>query len=593
MGAESPKIYYPGVTTPSEAQGLRLQAGEERPAIDFILPAGYSGGGPFMMSFSPVPGRAPAQDPTGRQTSVIRGRVVSTDGRAVPHAQVRLASQREIFEQNVVTADDDGRFEIQDLAAGSYRIAASKVGYSAPGEPVVLGPPPIFGGKPFDLADGQTLERVDITLARWSTLAGAVFDELGDPLQGVSVQLLQVRYQAGRRRLVAAGRASRVTDDLGRFRTFGVAPGQYIVSATVGDVASADLPGYTRSYFPGTPNAGDAQFVSIGLSQEIVGVDFSLSRTRTALVAGRLLSSSGEPTTGGGVRLMPSQRSTSVTSVPVGARIRPDGQFEFPNVPPGQYVIQVDRGRRNSWTDGEFGTLPVSVDGADITDLILQTSSGSSIRGRVTFDTYLGTKTPQPGAIEILPVPTDPDQAPSSPATANLHQDWTFEIGGVNGPRRLQLLRAPAEWTLKEIRVNGIDATDRSIAFGRSDQSLADVEVVLTDRINELSGSIADDRARPAPPPCLVVFSTDRDRWYPASRFLRQRMAGNLGIVTLTGLPPGSYYAAAVGQLPTEGEDAWQDPAYLQSLIPRASTIAFGDGQKQILNLKLAASAGR
>jgi len=290
---------------------------------------------------------------------------------------------------------------------------------------------------------------------------------------------------------------------------------------------------------------------------------------------------------------MPSQRSTSVTSVPVGARILKDGRFEFPNVPPGQYVIQADRGRRNSWTDGEFGTLPVSVDGTDVTDLILQTSSGSSIRGHLRFDAYLGTKTPQPGAIEILPLPTDPEQAPSSPATADIHQDWTFEIGGVNGPRRLQLQRAPAEWTLKEIRVNGIDATDRSIAFGRKDQSLADVEVVLTDRINELSGSIVDDRARPAPLAHLVVFSTDRERWYPASRFLRQTMAGNLGIVTLTGLPPGSYYAAAAAQLPADGADAWQDPAYLESLIPRASAIAFGEGQKQILNLKLPAPTAR
>jgi hypothetical protein len=225
--------------------------------------------------------------------------------------------------------------------------------------------------------------------------------------------------------------------------------------------------------------------------------------------------------------------------------------------------------------------------------LILQTSSGSSIRGHVTFDTYLGTKTPQPGAIEILPVPTDPEQAPSSPATANIHQDWTFEIGGVNGPRRLQLLRAPAEWTLKEIRVNGIDATDRSIAFGRNDQSLADVEVMLTDRINEVSGTIADDHDRPVPASYLVVFSTDRDRWYPGSRFLRRTGAGNLGIITLAGLPPGSYYAAAVAQLPADGEDAWQDPAYLESLIPRASTIAFGEGQKQILNLKLPAPTAR
>ncbi len=74
-----------------------------------------------------------------------------------------------------------------------------------------------------------------------------------------------------------------------------------------------------------------------------------------------------------------------------------DGRFEFPNVTPGQYVIQVDRGRRNAATEGEFGTLPVSVDGADITDLVLQTSTGSSITGRVTFETFRGTQIAEAG----------------------------------------------------------------------------------------------------------------------------------------------------------------------------------------------------
>ena len=41
-----------------------------------------------------------------------------------------------------------------------------------------------------------------------------------------------------------------------------------------------------------------------------------------------------------------------------------------------------------------------------------------------------------------------------------------FAAAGVNGPRRLQLQRAPAEWTLKAIRVRGIDVTDRPLAFG-------------------------------------------------------------------------------------------------------------------------------
>ena len=32
------------------------------------------------------------------------------------------------------------------------------------------------------------------------------------------------------------------------------------------------------------------------------------------------------------------------------------------------------------------------------------------------------------------------------------------------------LRRAPAEWTLREIRVNGIDVTDRPLAFGKAVQ---------------------------------------------------------------------------------------------------------------------------
>jgi hypothetical protein len=412
---------------------------------------------------------------------------------------------------------------------------------------------------------------------------------LNDPMQGASVQLLQVRYEAGRRRLVAAGGAARVTDDLGRYRLYNVPPGQYVVSATAGAVSSADVPGYARAYYPGTANPGAAQFVSVGPAQDVAGIDFSLSRTRTVRITGKMLNAAGEPTTGGSVKLMPSRRSASVTSLAVGGRILPDGTFEFPNIPPGQYVIQADRGRSNSWTEGEFGTIPVSVDGTDVKDLTLQTSLGSAIKGRVTFDAYTNAKTPPPSAVELSPVPFDFDLTPQKFAVANIHEDWSFEIAGINGPRRLQLLRAPAEWALREIRVNGIDITDRPLPFGRTNQSLTDVEVILTDRVTEVKGTTTDDRAQPAAAATLIVFSTNRDRWYSASRFLRKTVAGPDGAWGVAGLPPGSYYAAAIAGLPGEGADAWQDPAFLDSLIARASTVTLGEGQKTILNLRLSA----
>jgi len=278
-----------------------------------------------------------------------------------------------------------------------------------------------------------------------------------------------------------------------------------------------------------------------------------------------------------------------VVSEPVGARIRPDGTFEFPNVPPGQYVIQAYRGRSNSWTEGEFGALPVAVDAADVTGLVLQMSSGSTITGRFTFDTTDRTKTPALSAIEFSPIPSDADLSPANNlASANIYPDWDFEMLGINGPRRLALLRAPAGWALKEIRLRGSDITDRILPFGRSDQSLNGVDVVLTDRVNKLSGVVTGDRERAAPGAIVMAFSTDRQRWYPASRFVRKAVANAEGAFTFSGMPFGTYYVAAVARLPYDDADGWQDPAFLDSLRGAASTLTLVEGEKQVLNLRLA-----
>jgi hypothetical protein len=40
--------------------------------------------------------------------------------------------------------------------------------------------------------------------------------------------------------------------------------------------------------------------------------------------------------------------------------------------------------------------------------------------------------------------------------------------------------------------------------------------------------------------------------------------------------------------VPAEGDDAWQDPAFLEAVITRATMLTLGDAQKVSLNLKLA-----
>ncbi|HEV3057948.1 MAG TPA: carboxypeptidase-like regulatory domain-containing protein [Vicinamibacterales bacterium] len=580
---EARTTYYPGVGAPADAQVLRLEPGEERPRTDFVVPDEQTvfepislapQGPPAVFTFMTLP-------KTAQSTGIVRGRVVSTDGRGLAHAQVRLITVGNGMLQSAIgRADADARFELRDLPSARFSILAAKTGYSL----AAVVPP-------FDLAGGETREGIDVTLARWGTLEGHVVDDLGEPIQGARAQVLQVRYENARRRLVPAANAARLTDDLGRFRLHGLPPGRYVVSASVSEVGTAEVPGYARAYYPSTSNAADAQFVSVGLSQDITGIDIPLSRAPTARVAGRLIDAAGAPATGGSLNLLPSQGASSAIGVPLGARIQPDGQFEFPNVAPGQYVVQSARSRSSPWREGEFGSLSVSVTGTDVTGLVIQTSTGSTIKGRFRFDARDRVTIPARSAIELSPIPVDSDLSPKPVASADIHDDWTFDIAGVNGPRRLQLVRVPPGWALQEIRVNGADATDRPLPFGRTDQSLRDVEVVLTDRVSELSGKVVTDREEAVAEAAVVIFATDRGRWYPVSRFLRTASASG-GTFSALGLPFGTYYVVAVPHLPQEGPgdtDAWQDPDFLNAVVPFASTITIRDGEKQTITLHLAA----
>jgi hypothetical protein len=263
---------------------------------------------------------------------------------------------------------------------------------------------------------------------------------------------------------------------------------------------------------------------------------------------------------------------------PADARIYPDGRFEFPNVPPGDYVIQGYRGRTSPSTEGEFGAVRVTVTDGDVRGVVVRTSFGSSIRGRVVFESSLGSSLPNPWEVDLSPIPVDFDLSPQNNfASANIQADGTFSIEGINGPRRLEALRAPAGWVLKEIRAGGSNVTDQVLSFGTAEESLRDVEVVLTDRVTELIGSVRDERARPMGAATIVVFSMDSTHWYSRSRYVRRERTGADGNFAVSGLPAGQYYAVPVRNVPADGDEAWQDPAFLESLIPGATIVVIGD----------------
>ena len=183
-------------------------------------------------------------------------------------------------------------------------------------------------------------------------------------------------------------------------------------------------------------------------------------------------------------------------------------------------------------------------------------------------------------------MPIDYDLAPANIASAEIRADWRFQVNGINGPRRLQLLRVPDGWMLKEVRVRGIDATDRPVLLGRPDQSLTDVEVVLTDRLTALKGGVVDDQRRGVPRAQVMVFATDRAQWYTASRFMHKVTADADGAFSMPGLPFGSCEAIGTcTAAPFSTDEEWQDPVFLESMVRRAASVTIGEAQAPTITL--------
>jgi hypothetical protein len=135
--------------------------------------------------------------------------------------------------------------------------------------------------------------------------------------------------------------------------------------------------------------------------------------------------------------------------------------------------------------------------------------------------------------------------------------------------------------------VSGINATDRPLAVDRSGQSTADIELVLTDRVAEIGGTVLDADGRGVANAIVVAMPLDRALRYPMSRYLRRATSASDGRFQLAALPADTYYVATVASIPLDGPDAWQDPAFLESLTPAATTVTISDGERRAVTLRV------
>jgi len=546
--------------------------------------------------------------------AALSGRVLRGDtGAAVKRAIVRLAGQ-DTRDRRTVQTDDNGRYQFTDLQAGRYTVTVSKAGFITlaygqkhPRQPAL----------PIQVDAGRPLVNVNIALPRGSVITGHVVDEDGEPMTRALVQVLRYVYRQGLRQIEPAGTDQ--TDDRGQYRVFDLEPGEYFVRVTlprrrggVGaggpggrgarggrggrggggffgalDVEDPNATGLAPSYYPGVTMLRAAVPLTLGLSQEMAGVNFAAQLVRMARVGGMVFGPDGSPARGTQVLLTSSEVMGRRPGSTLAGRVDRDGYFEVTNVPPGSYTVQALSGRGRRDSEPVFASLKIAVDGQDITDLTMMLRHGAEISGMLTFD---GTQLPDPSDLEPLLVTTSPinptpfEQRGGS--NAGVEPDGSFVLSDIDGgPRLIRMNRLPDGLQLKAVYLEGRDVIDAPRDFAAG-QSIAGVTLVLTDQITELAGMVHDEGGDALTEFTVIAFPTDERLWQPQSRHIMASRPDQNAQYRMRGLPPGDYLLSVV-EVVQQGE--WFDPRLLADLRRRAARVTLRDGEHKSLNLGLEA----
>jgi hypothetical protein len=542
--------------------------------------------------------QSPARDATTadkKGTGIIKGRVVTADGgRPLRRVQI-TASSAELSESRNVSTSAQGLFELKELPAGRYTVSASRAGFlrlqygqRRPGE----------SGRPLQLADGQSLDRIDFALPRMSVISGRITDEIGEPLAGVTVFAMQAKYFRGRKRMVPAGGGMVRTDDTGEYRLIALEPGEYYVMGTTRDTWTVDgddkqRVGFGPTFYTGTLVVANAHAITVGLGQEVSGIDFGMVPGRVATISGTAMSASGVPLAGESVDM--AQEFAGPTNSSVfgfgGGKVAADGSFTIRDVSPGEYRISVrspgDRDR-----PGEAATMLVSVAGADLDGVSLVTGAGGTVSGRVATDE--GVPPPLGGSalgsgrldsrMRVFLRPQEPDTTPQRFTQDNgrLKDDGTFEVTDAIGANRISISPLPSGWAVKSIEYDGKDYADLPIEL-RNGQKIDGLTIVISNKLPTLGGRLLDEKGLPAEG-TVVLFPDDSAKWSEQSRLVKTVRPDPSGAFEIRLVPPGDYLIAPLDYVQN---GSWDDPDFLNALQEKATKVSVREGSPAPVNLTL------
>lgn len=385
--------------------------------------------------------------------------------------------------------------------------------------------------------------------------------------------------------------------------------------------------GYAPVYYPGTTAPSSAATVTVGPGEEKGSIDFQYQVVPIARIDGIVASAATATQAPSNIQVSLVNTAFAVPGIsPGSARADAQGAFRISNVPPGQYTLIAratiggagreggPAGREggpggrgpNPGGRGEFlagrgragvaagsdqirlwATADVTVDGRNVSNMVLTLQPGMSVAGRIAFE---GTAQQPPAdltrlRIQFMPVATPGASGEiSNPAAGRVDAEGRFTIASVvPGRYRLTASGAGTGWFLGSATIEGHDSLDFPVEV-KPNQNINGAVVTFVDRQSELTGTIVNERAQPVPDYTLIVYPADQRFWTPQSRRIQSTRPATDGRYSFRNLPAGDYRLVPVYD-PEPG--SWFDPAFLQQLETASVRVSIADGEKKEQHLRV------
>ena len=447
-----------------------------------------------------VTGRAIYED-TGQPATRHRVQLIASEALSNPRGRLRIPT---------ALTSDNGEFALRRIAAGDYYVVASRVDeHSGSGQIFPFlgqsGDSVTYAAKVEQFkknsiritVDGQHNLAVNLRLPNphFGTISGCVLDLGGKPAVRASVHLMSKGEKPFG--------ASVLTDKQGEYRFWGLPSGEYILSASPPPKGSDEGEPDRRyegvlgaTYFPSTLESRNSPPVTVFPDRDTGNIEVTLIAKSLHSLAGTVrMRGDNRPISNANVRLsrMEVTDQSSETSRDGGIESAMSnymsltdnsGHWSMANIPDGAYRLRVHPNAaelpKQRFVQEE---QDLTVEGADVENLLVEVSEGSRLSGVVTIEG--NSASPQ-----FISIHANRFKGNAN-SSVRLDEAGTFSLTALPaGEVRLSAFASPQDkFYVKSIEANGLDLLRTNLTVAEGDE-IKDVRIVISPNVGTVTGHV-------------------------------------------------------------------------------------------------------